>query len=140
MNTCSLGFIFDTDLKHVLLVHKGSPEWQKGLINGVGGKIELGETPLDCMVRECEEETALKIPSAKWLQFATMNIKGNITNVYATTYKGAMKDARKNHHEEIEWFPYNELPQNVIANIPFFVPMARQQILGHDSVSIEITY
>jgi 8-oxo-dGTP pyrophosphatase MutT (NUDIX family) len=56
MKNCSLGFIFDTTLEHVLLVHKNSPAWQAGLINGPGGKIEPGETALDCMVLSAKKK------------------------------------------------------------------------------------
>ena len=31
----------------------------QGLWNGIGGKVEEGETPLDCIVREVEEETGI---------------------------------------------------------------------------------
>ena len=43
MKKYTLGFIFTPALDKVLLVHKISPEWQAGKINGVGGKIEEGE-------------------------------------------------------------------------------------------------
>lgn len=33
----------------------------QGLWNGIGGKVEEGETPLDCIVREVEEETGILI-------------------------------------------------------------------------------
>lgn len=45
----------------VALVQKEKPEWQKGLLNGIGGKIEDGETPLDAMVREFKEETGVSV-------------------------------------------------------------------------------
>lgn len=48
-----LGFLFNENLTKVVLVRKKRPEWQCGLLNGVGGKIEDGEPPLDAMVREC---------------------------------------------------------------------------------------
>ncbi|KMK78064.1 NUDIX hydrolase [Alkalihalobacillus pseudalcaliphilus] len=33
----------------------------KGLWNGVGGKMEQGETPLECVIREVKEETGIDI-------------------------------------------------------------------------------
>ena len=145
MFTCSLGFIFDINLENVLLVHKNSPAWQKGLVNGVGGKIEVGESPLECMVRECQEETALVIPENSWQHFATIKDKDGMSpgvhiNVYAAMYHGAITDACKNDHEEIEWFLYQSLPDNVISNLFFLVPMAREKLRGHDAKSIIIQY
>lgn len=52
-----LGFLFSEDGSRVLLVWKNRPAWQNGKLNGVGGKIEPGETPLQAMKREFLEET-----------------------------------------------------------------------------------
>ena len=38
----------------VVLTHKNRPAWQAGKLNGVGGKIELLESPVAAMVREFE--------------------------------------------------------------------------------------
>lgn len=35
-----VGFIFNWQLNKVLLIEKDRPEWQKGLLNGIGGKVE----------------------------------------------------------------------------------------------------
>jgi 8-oxo-dGTP diphosphatase len=55
-----LGFLFTPD-NHVVLIRKNRPIWQKGFLNGVGGKIEPGEAPKTAMIREFREETGLKI-------------------------------------------------------------------------------
>ncbi len=53
-----LGFAFYND--RVLLFHHDKPEnWQHGVWNGIGGKVEPGETPAKAMVREAEEEAGL---------------------------------------------------------------------------------
>ncbi len=39
------GFMYSIDRKRVVLIEKINPEWQKGHLNGVGGKIEKDETP-----------------------------------------------------------------------------------------------
>lgn len=46
---------------NVVLIEKQCPEWQKGLLNGVGGHIEEGEMPLGAMCREFQEETGLDV-------------------------------------------------------------------------------
>lgn len=58
-----LGFMFNEDESKVLLVHKNRPTWQAGKLNGIGGKIEAGETPLQAMEREFMEETGF---ISKW--------------------------------------------------------------------------
>ena len=43
----------------ILLIHK-KRGLGKGKINGPGGRLDPGETPIDCAVRECEEELRIK--------------------------------------------------------------------------------
>jgi len=54
-----VGFAFDHDFSHVLLIWKNRPLWQAGKLNGIGGKIEPGELPLNAMIREFAEETGI---------------------------------------------------------------------------------
>jgi len=145
MKDCALGFIFDSTLEYVLLVYKNSPAWQAGKINGVGGKTEPGETAVACMVRECQEETTLVIRDAAWASFAHIKETQKsdhpwMIEVFAAKYDGPTTDAKQNDHEEIEWFPYQAVPDNAISNLHFLIPLARQKLLGHDSKSILITY
>lgn len=56
-----LGFLFkatgDLDMPAVALIRKNKPAFQKDMWNGIGGKIELGETSYEAMRREFFEET-----------------------------------------------------------------------------------
>ncbi|MGC8492050.1 MAG: NUDIX domain-containing protein [Syntrophobacteraceae bacterium] len=67
-----LGFVFTSTPKNVLLTEKNCPDWQKGKWNGIGGKIEAGEKPIDAMVREMFEETTISISAPDWHHYATM--------------------------------------------------------------------
>lgn len=60
------GFMFSPDLENVVLIEKEKPEWQKGRYNAIGGKIEKGETPLQAMVREFEEEAFIQTKQSDW--------------------------------------------------------------------------
>lgn len=55
-----LGIATDPAHAGVLLVLKNRPDWQAGLLNGIGGKIESGETPDQAIVREFYEETGIR--------------------------------------------------------------------------------
>lgn len=46
----------------ILLLNREAPAWM-GMWNGVGGKIELDETPETCILREIKEETGIVLPS-----------------------------------------------------------------------------
>lgn len=67
-----VGFAFSRDKKHVVLMEKQKPEWQKGKLNGVGGKIKESENPDDAMVREFKEEADVTFIDANWQQYALL--------------------------------------------------------------------
>jgi len=66
----TLGFVFRGD--EILMLNREKAPW-KGAWNGVGGKLQKGEEPLECMRRELSEETG--IPSCE----ATFVDKGELT-------------------------------------------------------------
>lgn len=55
-----LSFVFDPDVKRVLLILKNRPAALAGNWNGIGGKIEPGEDPTAAAIRELEEEAGIK--------------------------------------------------------------------------------
>ena len=58
-----LAFLFDKDKENVLLIRKNRPDFQAGKLNGLGGKIEDGETPLEAVSREVSEESGINLPT-----------------------------------------------------------------------------
>ena len=72
-----VGFAFNNNTpKEVLLIRKAYPLWQAGHLNGVGGKIEPGETPVAAMVREFAEEAKIVSQPEEWDHFATLYCEG----------------------------------------------------------------
>jgi ADP-ribose pyrophosphatase len=108
--------------------------------NGVGGKCEPGEDALGCMVRECQEETSLSLPRSAWLYVATIKEPETEIFVFTAVHTGEHTDAIMNDHEEIEWFPYQSLPESVISNLHFLVPMAHEMLRGHNASNIILEY
>ena len=70
------GFLFSECRSRVLLIRKVKPEWQAGLLNAVGGKIEPGESPAEAMTREGEEETGLKLEWEPTIKLSNYGGKG----------------------------------------------------------------
>ena len=67
-----LGFMFDPTRERILLIRKNRPRWQAGKLNGIGGKVEPGESPVSAMVREFTEETGLQTQPSEWSHFAVL--------------------------------------------------------------------
>lgn len=80
MKSYVVGFMFDGDLSRVSLIKKNKPEWQRGKFNGIGGKVEDGETPLTAMVREFQEESTMITDREQWSHFLRMEGKENGDN------------------------------------------------------------
>jgi 8-oxo-dGTP pyrophosphatase MutT (NUDIX family) len=57
---------------HVVLVRKNRPAWQAGRINFPGGKMELGETPEQCIARKFAEETGVFTNVSMWDRVGVM--------------------------------------------------------------------
>ncbi len=57
MKQYTLGFAFNHNRSAVALIKKTRPDWQKGFLNGIGGKLEKDELPIDGIIREFFEET-----------------------------------------------------------------------------------
>lgn len=118
-----VGFMFSADLRFVLLVLKNRPDWQRGKLNGVGGKIEDTESPEQAMRREFLEEAG--IDTDDWLRFATLgDDRGWIIHFFYA--KGDIDRAKTLTDESLMLFPLWKLPsdEKVIPNLTWLIPMA----------------
>lgn len=75
-----VGFMFDEAAERVVLVRKNRPEWQKGRFNGVGGKVEPGESPHEAMDREFGEETG--VTTTGWHHFASLKWEEGVVHFF----------------------------------------------------------
>lgn len=118
------GFMFSLNRNNLLLIEKNRPEWQKGKLNGIGGKIEEGEKPVDAMVREFEEETGVKTDWRQWEMFAVM--EGDASRIhYFRAFSEQVFDARKIESETPTIiYPFELQNWTVVPNLEFMVPMA----------------
>lgn len=127
-----VGFLFRNGGDEVALIRKNKPSWQKGLLNGVGGKIEFDEHPLTAMIREFEEEAGPFI--VNWRCFAVMTLKhGNKIYFYASH---EIVEVESKTDEEVSWYPVAHLRQyGILSNLNWLVPLA----LDKDNVTAELT-
>lgn len=118
-----VGFLFDEDKKEVVLIKKNKPEWQKGFLNGVGGKIEPGECAETAMEREFEEETSVK--NHAWRLFCVMKFTDCDVHCYKAFLSKKYATVKSVTEEEVGWYPVAAVPHlKTISNIPWLIHMA----------------
>jgi len=82
-----LGFCFNSSLTTILLIRKTHPAWQAGKLNGVGGKVEEGETPTQAMEREFREEACFETKHG-WVQFGSLRGDEWVVHLFHTCVVG----------------------------------------------------
>jgi 8-oxo-dGTP diphosphatase len=113
-----LGFLFKG--QHVLLIEKQRPAWCKGLLNGVGGKIEPGESPAEAMYREAVEEAAVV---ADWERFVVMRLSGGGT-VHCYYARTCSWQYETRTDEIVNWYDSKYLPSNTVKHVRWLLPLA----------------
>ena len=105
-----------------------------GKINGPGGRIEEGETPLECALREVEEEvcvTPLDATPAGELRFQFRD--GYALHGYVFRAEDCRGEARATREATPRWEPLDRLPfERMWPDDPLWFPylLARQPFEG----------
>ena len=73
MKLATLCYVIDETRNRTLMIHriKKENDFHEGKWNGLGGKLEEGETPEECVIREIKEESGLIIHAPKLHGFIT---------------------------------------------------------------------
>lgn len=121
------GFMFDQARSKVALIRKNRPAWQKGLLNGIGGKIDPGETPLMAMIREFREETGYQAPQP-FRHYALIQSPEFTVDFFFTV--GDLDQLKSITDEKIEITSLNEihvLRKDLVENLPWLISLAIDQ-------------
>lgn len=138
--TATIGFIFNPDFSQVLLITKNRPTWQAGLVNGLGGKCEMGETTVECVTREIYEEAKLAIPAQNW-QYITQIIWAEWkVEIFATVFHGHMNQAQSQTDELIAWYSVGKLPSNVMSNLRWLIPLSIDVMTKENPPQVSVRY
>lgn len=134
-----VGFLFEGG--HVLLIKKRpGPHYVSGLLNGLGGTIEVGETPDMAMTRESREEAGITLPTGiAWQEFHREFRPDNALHFFcadASDLKYPLV-VTKRTDESLHWLPINEITGaphpgsysiggdlDIVPNLHYLVPMA----------------
>lgn len=127
----TLAFIFHGD--QVLMLRRNKAP-NKHLLNGVGGKLEEDETPVQCIIREIGEEVGVRIDA---VQFAGVVTWGGAAEtgdagmyVFFAPWPAGLSPAivsgRGTEEGALDWYPVDDVcashDRAVVDNIPFFLP------------------
>lgn len=126
-----LGFAFSRNKEKVVLINKLRPDWQKGSLNGVGGKVEPEDLGIHfAMVREFKEETGVATEEDMWNHFATMtfenDVMGGVAKVYCfRMFSNIINQVKTVEEEEVEIISLVNLQgRKVIKNLDILIPAA----------------
>lgn len=96
----------------MLLRNKKKKDVNKGKWIGVGGKLESGETPDECLLREVKEETGLTLNDYRirgTLTFSSEGYEDELIFVYTSgDFTGKLSECNEG---ELKFIPFHEIPK-----------------------------
>ena len=142
-----VGFIFDSDRHRVALIRKNRPPWQAGLLNGVGGKIESGESAAQAMARETREEAGYYIAPWQWKHFAELSGSNDgpgesfRLQVFAATEDLSRLETTEGEAIEIVHISkINWMRHEMVANLPWLIGLALDHLEDGRPAFAIVTY
>lgn len=136
-----VGLIFSRDLRTVYLIRKNRPQWQEGFLNGVGGKLEAGETYPEAMQREASEECGLNTDDWTFLGVMYQYNSWHV-GLYYTVLKGDFVPFTKTD-EVIEAIPVENIsPVNLslLPNLATHINAAWANIWNKQKFTMSMIY
>jgi len=112
MKLATLCYVFDGNKVLMLNRNKRLDDMHKGKWNGLGGKFNIGETPEECVIREVEEESGLKISNPLLKGFITFPSFDEWDDWYvfvfiANQFSGELIDSNEG---ELDWIDWDKVP------------------------------
>ncbi|HUX93978.1 MAG TPA: 8-oxo-dGTP diphosphatase [Ignavibacteriaceae bacterium] len=109
MKLATLCYVIDKKKNRTLMLHrvKKVNDVHEGKWNGLGGKLEIGETPEECVIREIKEESGLSISDPRLHGFITFPLFDGVDDWYvfvftAENYSGEIIESAEGN---LEWIP-----------------------------------
>ena len=122
MKRMVVGFLFDAELKGVILVKKNRPDWQVGFLNGPGGHIEAGENMFGAMAREFKEETGAEVEN--WTHTVRLGGSDWEVDFFFASNQEAFETVRTVTDEEVVCVWIDDLQnQDLLPNLRWLIPL-----------------
>lgn len=109
---------------NVLMLHRQNPP-NRGLWNGVGGHLEPGESPRDCVIREVREETGFQLQEVSFSGLLTWDgFEIAAGGLYLFTAEAPFGEPSVCQEGELAWKPREWVLSSpeVVSNIHVFGP------------------
>jgi len=134
-----VGFMLDPTLSKVVLIRKAKPEWQAGLLNGVGGKVGdniPGETPEQAIHREFKEEAGLD--NLDWKPYLTLQTPHS--ELYFFRAIGNVHGAQTQTEEDVNVYDVHDIMDrsDTIPNLRWCIQMARTFHFGERAQEFKV--
>jgi 8-oxo-dGTP diphosphatase len=122
-----IGFLFNQAGDEVALIQKNKPEWQKGKLNGIGGKLEEGEEPLQAIDREFTEEAGVSGLDWKF----RFKLSGPDFNMHIySCFSDRMNEVRTMEEEKVGTYLVGAVTlSGAVSNLQWMVPLLQERNL-----------
>jgi 8-oxo-dGTP pyrophosphatase MutT (NUDIX family) len=133
----SLGYVFNEELDKVFLLAINKPgKLGHGLVNGIGGKVDPTEKPLESMIREFEEETGQLI--THWNKLGNYIGDDYIVHTYISMVKEAYLKEYGGSEGIVKWYDLDSLPNNLSSNVETSIKFALAKFNGKPHLEFQI--
>ncbi|HSU92085.1 MAG TPA: NUDIX domain-containing protein [Gemmatimonadaceae bacterium] len=116
-----LALLYSVDRRHVVLMRRTRPAWQAGRVNALGGRLQPGESAAAAARREVREECGVDV--AEWREVLVWDDAEYMMHVMRGVSEQAL-EARTIEDQEVFLADVRALPDNVIDNLRWLVPLA----------------
>lgn len=105
----------------VALIEKRDPEWQRGRLNGVGGKVESGEPPAAAMAREAHEEAGVASSAGDWRHRVTLTTDHGTVVHFFVLEVDSLVPLTSGREGPVAWYLWAQLPPAALHNIDWLL-------------------
>jgi 8-oxo-dGTP diphosphatase len=95
-----------------------------------GGKVEKGESALDAIIRETQEETGLQVPPERFQKLETRKLKGKAESYKITTFRLRLLRGEVPQRTESKHGPWRKFSRQSILRHRKVVPGLQKCLMG----------
>ncbi|QOS97728.1 NUDIX domain-containing protein [Brevibacterium sp. JNUCC-42] len=122
--------IIDENRRILLVLRKKAPE--AGCWSLPGGKVDYMETIEDAVIREIKEELSINIVIDTLLCVTNHIVEAENVHWVAPTFiahisSGEVQNLEPHALEKVEWFPIDELPDNITITTTYAINQLKNQ-------------